>query len=326
MPFKFKPTYRRVLDIDRRIRAGEYPNAPGLAKIWEVRERAIMHDLAFMRNELHAPIAYDPKQRGFYYERKNWYLPSVMVSEGEILGILLGQQLMQAYNGTPIAKDLRRLFAKMEAMLPDKIDIRPEHIQSRFTFCNPPTRPIKPDIWMTIIRAVIHQQVVTISYQSPASPKPKEHVVHPYHILNLEGEWYLLGKNERFEGVSQFAIARIQSAKLSAQNFTVPASFSVDKMLKTRFGRYLHHGKKQKQTIVRLLIAPDVAVWAAEKEWHPKQKMIRRKGGALELQIPVTDTLDIESWILSLGEHVRVLSPALLRNRVINRHRFAARS
>ncbi|MGA1529585.1 MAG: DNA-binding protein, partial [Kiritimatiellia bacterium] len=66
MPFKFKPTYRRVLDIDRRIRAMEYPNAPQLARDWEVLERAIMHDLAFMRNELGAPIVYSAKHRGFY--------------------------------------------------------------------------------------------------------------------------------------------------------------------------------------------------------------------------------------------------------------------
>ncbi len=319
MPFSFKPTYRRILQIDRKIRAGEYPNAPGMAAEWEMGVRTIMRDLEFLRDELGAPLAYSAKRRGFYYESKNWFLPAVMISEGEILGILLGSQLLQAYEGTPVAKDLKRLFKKIEAMLPEKVEIRPEHIQASISFCNPPTRKLDVGIWMTVLRGVIHQRILTITYRSPASAKDKEHVLHPYHVLNLEGEWYLLAHNERHESVSQFAIPRIKSAKLSARTFTVPASFNVKETLATRFGRYLHHGEKKEPTLVKLLIAPELAPWASEKEWHPKQKMIRRKGGALELHIPVADTRDIESWILSLGEHVRVLWPAALHRRIRER-------
>jgi predicted DNA-binding transcriptional regulator YafY len=326
MPFKFKPTYRRVLDIDRRIRAKEYPNAPQLARDWEVLERAIMHDIAFMRNELGAPIVYSAKHRGFYYDKPNWFLPSIMVSEGEVLGILLGQQLIETYEGTPVAKDLKKRFAKMEAMLPDKIAIRPEFIQSRFTFCKPPTRPIMQGIWLSIIRATIRQQVATISYRSPASPRAKQHVIHPYHVLNLEGEWYVLAHNARHESVSQFAIGRIQSIKLSAHKFTIPSTFKVKNVLATRFGRYIHHGEKKEPILVKLLIVPDLAPWASEKEWHPKQKLIKRKSGAVELHIPVTDTRDIESWILSLGEHVKVLGPNSLKQKVEERHLKAVKS
>lgn len=320
MPFSFKPTYRRIMLIDRKIRSGEYPNASTLADEWEMGVRTIMRDLEFLREELGAPLAYSAKRRGFYYENKNWFLPAVMVSEGEILGILLGSQLLQAYEGTPVAKDLKRLFKKIEAMLPEKVEIRPEHIQASISFCNPPSRKLNAGIWMTVLRGVIHQRVLTITYRSPASGKDKEHVLHPYHVLNLEGEWYLLAHNERHETVSQFAIPRIKSAKLSARTFTVPASFSVKDTLATRFGRYLHHGEKKEPTLVKLLIAPELAPWASEKAWHPNQKMIRRKGGALELHIPVANTRDIESWILSLGEHVRVLGPEGLMKAVKVRH------
>ena len=63
---------------------------------------------------------------------------------------------------------------------------------------------------------------------------------------------------------------------------------------------------------------------AGEKEWNLKQKMIRGKVGALERHIPVADTRDIESWILSLGEHVRVLGPTNLRKCILLRHNSAA--
>ena len=54
--------------------------------------------------------------------------------------------------------------------------------------------------------------------------------------------------------------------------------------------------------------------------------MIRGKGGALELHIPVADTRDIESWILSLGEHVRVPGPNSLKQSIKKRHLHASHS
>ncbi len=79
---------------------------------------------------------------------------------------------------------------------------------------------------------------------------------------------------------------------------------------------------QERQNGMSSIIATDLAPapWASEKEWHPKQKMIRRKGGALELHIPVADTRDIESWILSLGEHVRVLGQEGLSKAIMSRY------
>jgi predicted DNA-binding transcriptional regulator YafY len=247
-------------------------------------------------------------------------VPAVMVSEGEILGILLGAHLLKAYEGTPFAKDLNLLFKKIEAMLPEKVEIRLEHIQSGITFCNPPARKLDPAIWLIVLRAVIHQRVLTITYQSPAAGKEKEHILHPYHVLNLEGEWYLLAYNEQHQSISQFAIPRIKAARLSARTFQIPDTFKVNDVLATRFGRYLHHGETKKPITVKLLIAPVLATWAGEKEWHPKQKLIRRKGGAVELHLPIADTRDIEPWILSLGEHVRILGPKSLATTIRQRH------
>ena len=64
----------------------------------------------------------------------------------------------------------------------------------------------------------------------------------------------------------------------------------------------------------------------SKKVWHPKQKIVKRPGGRVELSLPVADIRDIESWVLSLGEFVRVLAPKDLRDAVRGRHRTAARA
>jgi predicted DNA-binding transcriptional regulator YafY len=67
---------------------------------------------------------------------------------------------------------------------------------------------------------------------------------------------------------------------------------------------------------VRLLFRPDLAAYASEKAWHPRQKLRRRRDGSVELTLPVLDVRDVKPWVLSLGAAVRVLAPKALREAV----------
>lgn len=64
----------RIFEIDRRIRAGLYPNADTLAGDLEVSRRVIYNDRAFLLDRLGAPIAYDRERRGWHYTDKTWVL------------------------------------------------------------------------------------------------------------------------------------------------------------------------------------------------------------------------------------------------------------
>lgn len=320
---KFKPQYRRLLFIDREIRAGRFPNCTGLGKKWETSARTIQRDIDYLKYELEAPIEYDPVRRGFYYTDKAWFMPSVMLSEGALIALLLGQQAMNMYRGTPVASELQDIYAKLTELLPGKMSVGPEFIESRFSFFNPPSRPIDPEVWRNLLNALQHQRVVEIGYQSPSSPKAKPHTLHPYHVLNMEGDWYMLAHDERWSEVRQFALSRVKTAHFDSRVFTIPPEFDAKAILETRFGRYIHN-KPGKEILVNLLVSPTLATHVSEKVWHPRQKLHKKDDGSVELQIPVADITDIQSWILGLGEHVRVLAPDELRARIKERHIAAA--
>jgi predicted DNA-binding transcriptional regulator YafY len=153
---KFKPQYRRLLYIDRKIREGRFPNCSSLAEAWETSTRTILRDLEYLKDELGAPIEYEPIKRGFFYSDPSWFLPSVMLSEGDLLALLIGQQALTMYRGTPMAGELERIFGKLAELLPDKIAIGPEFMQARVSFFNPPSRPIDPETWRVVLRALMH--------------------------------------------------------------------------------------------------------------------------------------------------------------------------
>lgn len=297
-----------------------------MAEEYETSSRTILRDVEYLKDELGAPIEYDALKRGFHYTDPTWFLPSLLLSERDLLALLIGQQALHMYRGTPIAGDIERIFCKLAELLPDRIAIGPEFIQSRLSFFNASSRPIDPEIWRAVLRALLHSTVLEIGYMSPAAEKPKPHLIRPYHAVNLEGEWYLLGYEEHWMEIRQFALSRIVKAKLLGRTFVVPADFDAEAVLQHRFGRYLHANGPTKPVQVRLLFEKTLALYISEKIWHPKQKLRKRPGGRVELELTVADTRDIESWVLSLGEYVRVLSPGSLRDAIRSRHRRAARS
>ena len=321
---KFKPQYKRLLFIDRKIRTGAYPNCSSLAEEWETSTRTMQRDIDYLKYELDAPIGYDPVKHGFYYSDPTWFLPSVMLSEGDLLAVLIGKQAMNMYEGTPVAEDLQRIYAKLAELLPESISIGPEIIENRFSFFNPPARRVDPDIWRVVLRSLLHQRVLVMQYRSAGAQKARAHEIHPYHVVNLEGDWYVLAYEERWDDLRQFALSRIKEARVTDRGFKVADDFDATEAMKHRFGRHMHAGTR-KTVLVRLLVDKTLASFMREKCWHPRQVMLERSGGRVELRIPVADTRDIEPWILSLAEHVKVLAPTKLRASVRTRHSLAAK-
>ena len=320
---KFKPQYRRLLFIDRAIRAGRHPNCSSLGEEWEVSPRTIQRDVDYLKYELDAPIEYDAQRHGFYYSDRTWFLPSVMLSEGDLLAVLLGRQALDMYRGLPVAADLGRVYAKLAELLPDKIAVAPEYIGARFSFHNAPARIIEPEVWRRLLQGLLHQRVLETTYQSPSAGRPRPHVIHPYHVANLEGEWYLLARDERWPDVCQYAVARFRRVTVTDRPFEVPADFDGARLLANRFGRYVHH-RAGRAVPVRLRFDADLATYVREKQWHPRQQVKARRGGGLDLSFPVADPRDVLAWVLGFGAHVRVIAPSTLRDAVRTAHATAA--
>jgi len=197
-------------------------------------------------------------------------------------------------------------------------------IFNRFSFHAAPARPINADIWKTLIRGTLNQRATWIEYASPRSKQPKEHIIHPLHMVNIEGDWYILAFETRWEDIAQFAVSRIKKAELTTDTYTVPKGFDIDRIMKDRFGKFIHT-IEGKSIIIRLRFSANIASRIAECVWHPKQKMKWHRNGSLDLSLPVPELSDAVPWILSFGSAVRVLGPASLRSFVRDEFRKSLR-
>jgi len=118
-----------------------------------------------------------------------------------------------------VAKQLAQVFQKITAALPEKMPLRPERIYHRFSFNMPPAKPVDTNIWSVVVRGLLHQHSVQITYRAMESKRDKDRLVDPYHIANLQGEWCVIAHDHRANALSQFAIPRIKQAALTEKRF-----------------------------------------------------------------------------------------------------------
>jgi proteasome accessory factor B len=318
-----KSQFGRLLELDRRIRDGKYPNCLTFAADWEVSQKTIQRDIDYLRDMLGAPIEYDREKKGFYYAEPSWFLPALNVSEGDLLAILIAERAAEAYRGTPVAEELERVFRRLADMLPEKISLRPELAFTQFSFTAPPSRPIDEDVWACVVRGLMTQRRVRMKYRSFEAPKATDRLLSPYHMANMQGEWYVFGAADDDPEVRQYALARIESAALTPHAFIPPPDFDPKKLLRRTFGRMAVGEKCHK---VRLLFDKSVAEWVTEREWHPGQRVVCRRNGDIELSFEAYGLLEIQRWVLAWGSDVRVLAPEELERAVREEiRRMAAR-
>jgi proteasome accessory factor B len=221
---------------------------------------------------------------------------------------------------------LGHIFEKLADLLPEKVRIRPEDMFNRFSFRCPPARAVTPENWAAVIRGLCEQRTLKMRYRKAtvaATEPAKESLFNPYHVANLQGEWYMFGVYAGQTDVRQFSMARIEKAVVTAAAFQVPADFDAQKLLADTFGRF--SGQHESHT-VRLLFSKVAAAGVEDREWHPQQVVRRRRTGELELAFPAKGLYEVERWVLAWGHDVKVLEPKALRDAVQAEIRLMAKA
>ena len=86
-----RPQYhrlQRILELIREgTRAGSLPNCGHFIRELEVSRRTLMRDLDFLRDDHHAPIAYDDSRKGFQLTDPTFNLPPVQLTRREVFSL-----------------------------------------------------------------------------------------------------------------------------------------------------------------------------------------------------------------------------------------------
>jgi proteasome accessory factor B len=249
---------------------------------------------------------------GYYYTESVTSFPTVQVSHGELVALLIAQKAVEQYRGTAFEKPLQSAFAKLAAGLQGESGIALHELTEAISFRPQGLAVTELDAFQTLAEATLKLREVRFAYRSLKKGKAEPRRVRPYHLGCLANQWYLIGFDVDREAVRTFALARLQEVVETGASFKKPANFSVAEMFSGSFSAF------QSGKIERVVLRLDAfaARLATERKWHPSQRIEEKKDGSAELRLEVSIAPDLENWILSWGEHAEVLKPKELRAKI----------
>ena len=307
-----------MMQIHNAIHSGKFPNCTTLSRDLEVSVRSVSRDIDFMRDRMSLPIVYDDVRHGFFYDGEVTSLPSLTISEGELFALAVAEKALQQYRGTSFERPLMSALAKVSESLPDSISLNLSEWNDSISFRTSAEPVVNLSIFDKLAQATSRHEQLEIDYRKPGEKKPEKRIIDPYHLANVNGEWFLFAYDHLRNAIRTFAPARIKSVRDTGKNFKRDPKFSIREQLGHSFG--IHSGSGKHKVTVRF--SSKVADYIREKKWHASQKLRELKNGGVELQMTLSSLVEVERWILSWGGDASVIEPAELARNV----RIAART
>jgi proteasome accessory factor B len=300
-----RPPLERMLRIHQAIQAGEYPNATRLAARIEVVVKTIHRDIAFMRERLGLPVAFNPKRNGYHYTGEVGSFPSLQLTEGELFALCVAEKALEQYRGTSFEKPLLSALRKMEQSLPETISINLGELGQAISFRTRAEPILNLETFDVLAKATARCRQLELEYRKAGAKTFEKRVVDPYHLANINGEWFLFAFDHLRKDIRTFVPARIKAVRQTGATFERPQGFSLEQRLRDSFG--VHSGGGSHRVVIAF--TPGVADFIREKRWHDSQELRELKSGGVELRLKLSSLVEIERWILSWGGNARVLQP-----------------
>jgi predicted DNA-binding transcriptional regulator YafY len=299
----------RIMEIDRRIRDGQFPNPNQLARDMEVSRRVIFVDRDFMITRLGAPIEFNRERGGWYYSDETWVLPGIIVTEGELLAFFLSIEVAKRYLGTGLEETLRSAVDKLSKNIKGSITVDLDTLRLHYSFSAPTLLAANEQALLDLHRAVAESKRVWMRYYTASRNEHTERTVHPYHLINIRGDWYLIAYDELRQNILNFSVGRIEEWKLQKETFNRDPEFSIGKYMSTAF--QAERGKEVVNVVIRF--APQAARYVRERHWHDTQKIEEQNDGGLLFKFQTSGLGEVKRWVLQYGGDAEVVAPDELR-------------
>jgi proteasome accessory factor B len=301
-----------MLQIHQALQSGTYPTATTLGLELEVSPKSIYRDLDFMRDRLELPLEFDPVKRGYHYTEEVTSFPTLQMTEGELVALVVAEKALRQYRGTNLEKPLLSAMQKLEQSLPDTVSLSLDGVGQSISFRTRAEPILNLEVFDTLAKATTQRQQLELVYRKPGQSETELRRIDPYHLANINGEWYLFAYDHLRKDIRTFVPARIQSLKRTGKTFHRPQRFSLEQRLRDSFG--VHCGQGEFDVVIQF--SPEVADYIREKKWHASQQLRELKGGGVELRLKLSSLPEVERWVLSWGGNAWVVRPGELAESV----------
>ncbi|MBE0586073.1 MAG: WYL domain-containing protein [Desulfofustis sp.] len=292
----------RVYFFHNELTRNRYPNARTLMREFEISQPTARRDIAYLRDRLLAPLAYDQRKNGFYYEDQSFSLP--FVNNSRIVFLLGMLSRLAEETGLKNLPEIRQLEQRLSAMIGQDYKRLEEIIHCTWIEVEHPD----PDVFKEAIDAIVSRRQLEITYESPQKAITSRSIA-PVKLINYQGRWYLRAWCNRRKEPRTFLLARIKTASISRNE--LKEHLPIDEHFDTTFGIFIGPVKYH----AKILFTGSAAQIVKNQVWH-KHQIIQEIDKGIMLELPVADDREVIMKILQYGRQAEVLTPLHLRETI----------
>jgi len=305
----------RVQWIEKEINTGHYPNARTIAEKYEVSQKTVQRTLAYMREQLGAPLEFSHEHNGYYFTEPYCGLPMVEMTQGELLTILLTEKLARQYRGTALGDQIKRAFTKILKSATETISVDLNSLAEAYSFEAPAATEPAHEMIRTLAHATNQRLRVEIAYFTQSRGEQTARRVDPLHLRNSNGEWYLIAWDHLRKAPRVFLISRIKDLTVTYEQFTSPRGFNLDEYLNSSFGMFIGDNLHE----VEIEFDERQARWVRERsKFHPSEDREDCADGRLILRMKVSALDGVKRFVMQYGAGAKVIKPEELRLAIVN--------
>lgn len=242
-------------------------------------------------------------------------LPGVTL--GEALSLQIVEETLKPLLPGSVLRTIQPRFEQAKAKLAALAEQNPAAAWADKVMSVTPTLPMLPpvvdeELLDLVQTALLNNEQIEVVYLG-FSNEPKSLRLHPLGLVVRGAGTYLVATAFDYTDVRLYALHRFQSAGRTYETSERPKGF--------KLAQYVDEGALQfgKGAIVRLVARVDEALakHLTETPLSANQKLKPTNGG-FELSASVVETWQLQWWILSKTPAIEVISPAGLRNFIVD--------
>lgn len=245
-------------------------------------------------------------------------LPKIPVSVTELLALSVGKELLLPLVGTPYWQGLESLWQKMRGHLPPAVWKHFQKVRSWLIVRGGVAKAYvdKEGILSSLHRAMLQHRRVRMDYARAGENRATPRTIEPLALAVWQGHIYLLadqpGDPARDEPRT-FKLDRIRKVDVLDERFSPRGDFDAERLFEHSIGVF----RGQEPARFRVQLDAELAAWAVETPFHPRQKVETHADGSLLITIDRAYPGEMIPRILGLGARAMVLEPLSCRDQIV---------
>jgi len=278
-----------------------------------IKRRQLFDDLNFMRINWHAPIEGYPegKKKYYRYEDQNFSITNQPLNDAELNKLKDAMTIISRFKGMPQFEWVDEILNKLNYGL----GVNKESRQIISFDSNDYLQGI--EYLGQLFNAISFKKVLKIEYQSYKSKTAIKVVFHPYFLKQYNNRWFLLGLNNEYGSITNFALDRIKKIKEADIKYNEDLMPDFNEYFEDIFGVTKPvNGVVEK---IHIKATPERAPYVKSKPIHGSQKKVKEDETGYYFTIEVIPNNEFYQQVFSFGPDLEIISPPQIRKFVKNK-------